>query len=1381
MNLNSIFTKSAKGMMELNSRSSRLPRDLLKVLKLVDGKSNVRHLAESSGASPAGLLATMEKLEKDGYIKEFAPAGQADKASSPAAGGALQPPAPTAEEDEGEDLDFTVILKRPVVPEPPDRRAEEERRKREDAQRRSKEEAEARAREEAQRRAREDLERRARIEAEENQRADANRKAKEEAERKAREAKEEAERKAREAKQEAERKAREAKEEAERKAREVAEKRARVLAEARKHIETMDAKLADANLRREQAAAALAKAKTEADAKAKQAAEHRAKADAADVPAPTLVTELGHAGAAAAALAKALGSALEQAQAQVQALADATKYADSRQKALNAQVEASIEAEQRAKAIEQRSRGEQDIKEIGQARGTAESAAQALAKKRDEAQAQAKTLAEAAATAKAELERRAQERAAALRHVEEETKALALARARTDTASGAVAEAIGRAESASQAFEEAQRAAASGLAGEDRVAALKAAEKSAQSWGSALAAVSSEGSQLIEALTDGVARSKARVAALIAAIAATDDPAEAAEYKDTLDRAQADVPAMDKELSAARKRLQELSDAKGKAEREAARYADGAREARAELDRAAAQQKEREQREEAARREAEESRRRAQEEAQRAEAARKQQEEKGAAPSMDESPLTPASAPTVPQEEDNTLSRRARTFMSTVLFMDIVEYSTRPVSEQMSVKQLFNDLVAELIRDIADPDKVVVDTGDGAAVSFLGDPEDAYEAAVKLSDALYGAGSRRYEDLQVRVGINLGPLKVVRDMRDQVNLVGDGINDAQRVMGFALPNQILASRAFYDVVARLSPDYANRFRYLGQRKDKHGRDYQIYQWSTPEAAEFQAMVASEAPASAAKNDDLSGLAALGINVGDDLKLFNPETTQQLPSAAEIERQLEQEARERALEQKEDEKRRAEEEEQRKREEEERAREEELLAAQAEADRQMWEQAQARPAPPPPPPPTGESAFPAAPGTPYAEAPVAAPRPRRRKLPVARIAVGAVVALIAGAVGLIHVVPLEFARSAAESALTARLGAPVNVSSAQGALFPPHLTLQGIRVGADGALTAERATLPGVSGLMGNVGELKSFRIENVALTEAGVRELAQWNSGGSGAALPVETIELRNVRLSLPNVTVPAFDGELVMAADGKVQRIDLRSTEGAISGQITPAAGSLKIQATAQTWKLPLGAPLSFDNLQLKATATPGRLEVEQFDGLLLGGRAVGKGSVSWGAGWTLDGEAELTAVDVQALLKSYLGDAPLSGALRTKLALAMRGQDLKGLFAAPRVGGDFSIERGALDSVDLSKALRTGAREGSRGVTKFNDLTGTLALADNRYAFSNLKLAAGLLSAVGALDVAPDQSLTGRLNVEISSAANPLRGALSVGGTAAAPMVRP
>jgi hypothetical protein len=82
--------------------------------------------------------------------------------------------------------------------------------------------------------------------------------------------------------------------------------------------------------------------------------------------------------------------------------------------------------------------------------------------------------------------------------------------------------------------------------------------------------------------------------------------------------------------------------------------------------------------------------------------------------------------------------------------------------------------------------------------------------------------------LGVRAGVNLGPVRLVKDLNGQVNIIGDGINVAQRVMSFARPGQLLVSRSFYEVVSCLSRDYASLFRHEGSRTDKHVRDHEVY-------------------------------------------------------------------------------------------------------------------------------------------------------------------------------------------------------------------------------------------------------------------------------------------------------------------------------------------------------------------------------------------------------------------------------------------------------------------------------------------------------------------------------------------------------------------------
>ena len=171
--------------------------------------------------------------------------------------------------------------------------------------------------------------------------------------------------------------------------------------------------------------------------------------------------------------------------------------------------------------------------------------------------------------------------------------------------------------------------------------------------------------------------------------------------------------------------------------------------------------------------------------------------------------------------------RANRTFICSVLFLDISEYSKKPVSEQIQLKDRFNALIAESIRDIAPNDRIILDTGDGVAVNFLGDPEDALFVAMSLRES-FAPKAGVPPLLPARIGINLGPVRLVRDLNSQPNIIGDGINVAQRVMGFAQPGQILVSRSYYEVVSHISEGYTKLFNYEGSRTDKHVREHEVY-------------------------------------------------------------------------------------------------------------------------------------------------------------------------------------------------------------------------------------------------------------------------------------------------------------------------------------------------------------------------------------------------------------------------------------------------------------------------------------------------------------------------------------------------------------------------
>src|SRR3954451_14451748 len=104
-----------------------------------------------------------------------------------------------------------------------------------------------------------------------------------------------------------------------------------------------------------------------------------------------------------------------------------------------------------------------------------------------------------------------------------------------------------------------------------------------------------------------------------------------------------------------------------------------------------------------------------------------------------------------------------RTLVCSVLFLDIVEYTKKPVADQLQLKQEFNRVLTKALEQVPARDRIILDTGDGAAVTFMGDPEDAMFAAIAMRE-----GS---EAVPMRMGVNLGPVRMVKDLNDQMNII----------------------------------------------------------------------------------------------------------------------------------------------------------------------------------------------------------------------------------------------------------------------------------------------------------------------------------------------------------------------------------------------------------------------------------------------------------------------------------------------------------------------------------------------------------------------------------------------------------------------------------
>jgi class 3 adenylate cyclase len=165
--------------------------------------------------------------------------------------------------------------------------------------------------------------------------------------------------------------------------------------------------------------------------------------------------------------------------------------------------------------------------------------------------------------------------------------------------------------------------------------------------------------------------------------------------------------------------------------------------------------------------------------------------------------------------------------VASVVFVEMLEYMKKSVAEQIRVTERFHALLSAAVQGVAAADRIVLDTGNGAAVSFLGAPQDALRVAIKLRDGI-AAEPQIEPRLLVRIGVNSGPVRLIKNTAGEPNIIGDGVNVAQSMMGFAEPGQIMASRAYYDAVAGLSKDVAESFTLEGSRTDRDLREHQVY-------------------------------------------------------------------------------------------------------------------------------------------------------------------------------------------------------------------------------------------------------------------------------------------------------------------------------------------------------------------------------------------------------------------------------------------------------------------------------------------------------------------------------------------------------------------------
>ncbi len=373
----------------------------------------------------------------------------------------------------------------------------------------------------------------------------------------------------------------------------------------------------------------------------------------------------------------------------------------------------------------------------------------------------------------------------------------------------------------------------------------------------------------------------------------------------------------------------------------------------------------------------------------------------------------------------------------------------------------------------------------------------------------------------------------------------------------------------------------------------------------------------------------------------------------------------------------------------------------------------------------------------------------------------------------------------------EAQVSAKLREPVKISGLRAGGLPlPHVTVDGIRIGKTGSITAAHVTItPDLWSLLGPTKIIRSIRIDQLVLTQKAIDRIPSWAKAepvppGKTAPPPkvrVRNIELENAVVMLKKTPFGPFHGSVALNDDNSLDVASIVTADGKLKALVKPEGSRYRVDAKATDWTLPIGPPLHFDEIVVQGVTTGKDATFPVVRGKAYGGSVAGSTTYSWQKGARLRGRAHIAGVELRPLLQA-LGKPPrMSGKLNATPVFYSSAPSGKGLLKALHLESPFDVQDGVLQGVDVEKAATSIFRDKNRAAeTRFDQLSGHLVLDRGTRRFTELKIAAGSLSADGRVTISPEDELSGRVNTSIESstlASMPL----NVSGTVDAPVLLP
>jgi len=359
----------------------------------------------------------------------------------------------------------------------------------------------------------------------------------------------------------------------------------------------------------------------------------------------------------------------------------------------------------------------------------------------------------------------------------------------------------------------------------------------------------------------------------------------------------------------------------------------------------------------------------------------------------------------------------------------------------------------------------------------------------------------------------------------------------------------------------------------------------------------------------------------------------------------------------------------------------------------------------------------------------------------------------------------------------------RLAQPVEMEDLTLHLLPtPRVIGHRISVGRNGEiLIGELEIVPELQSLIVGPRSLRLVRASRVAFDESAFA-IQRGIPKRRDDPVPLRRLILNTVKFNHSAIDVPIFNVDVKLGERLRVREARFETGDGALTLVVRPHGDdTATVQLRAANWTLPVGAPLTFDQLAAHGTLKGRQLEVASVEAALYGGRLVGAARADWGKQLQLAGSAHLAGVDLAPVQKALGRPAKLSGRLKADAEFSTSARTAAELRGALTLDGPFEVLGGVYQGVDLARAGELAGERRSGDATHFEELKGTLELRGERVRLNQLCIRSPTIVAGGNVDIAPDKALSGKLHIAVAQTGGFVGVPVALGGTTDEPSLRP